>query len=114
MLSRDSSKHASNTHKKKDWTLDLECESSGFWVWAHQGLGVTEDVVLEELVEHVEEVVLHQRLDHQLVQVVLQQASTGEALRRGGGTSLLGLTCTGIWNWFRERMYSISTAMMNL
>lgn len=32
-------------------------------------------MVLEELVQHVEEVVLHQRLDDQLVQVVLQRAN---------------------------------------
>lgn len=29
-------------------------------------------------------------------------------------TAPFGFTWTGIWNWFRERMYSISTAMMNL
>lgn len=39
----------------------------------HQRLGVAEDVILQELVQHVEEVVLHQRLDHQLVQVVLRR-----------------------------------------
>lgn len=42
----------------------------------HQWFGVTEDVVLQELVQHVEEVVLHQRLDHQLVQVVLRKQPT--------------------------------------
>lgn len=36
-------------------------------------------------------------------------------LKRGEwGVTLLGFTWTVIWNWFRERMYSISTAMMNL
>lgn len=39
--------------------------------WTHQRLGVVEDVVLQELVQHVEEVVLDQRLDDQLVQVML-------------------------------------------
>lgn len=37
----------------------------------YQGLRVAEHVVLQELVQHVEEVVLDQRLDDQLVQVVL-------------------------------------------
>lgn len=27
--------------------------------------------------------------------------------------TLPGGTCTGTWNWFRERMYSISTATTN-
>lgn len=40
---------------------------------AHQRLGVAEDVVLEELVQHVEQAVLHQRLYHQLVQVMLKE-----------------------------------------
>lgn len=40
---------------------------------AHQGLGVAEHVVLEELVQHVEAAVRHQGLDHQLVQVVLRE-----------------------------------------
>lgn len=29
-------------------------------------------MILEELVQHVEEVVLHQRLNHQLIQVMLE------------------------------------------
>lgn len=83
----------------------------------HQRLGVAEDVVLQELVQHVEEVVLHQRLDHQLVQVVLRRErgvtcqSTHTHTHRVRGR---GLTCTVIWNWLRERIYSISTAMTNL
>lgn len=36
-----------------------------------QGFGVAEDVVLQQLVQHVEQVVLDQCLDHQLIQVVL-------------------------------------------
>lgn len=32
-------------------------------------------MVLQELVQHVEQVVLHQRLDHQLVQVMLEKTS---------------------------------------
>lgn len=34
-------------------------------------------MVLQELVQHVEQVVLHQRLDHQLVQVMLEKTITG-------------------------------------
>lgn len=30
------------------------------------------------------------------------------------GVTLFSFTWTVIWNWFRERMYSIRTAMMNL
>lgn len=45
------------------------------WIWTHQWFGVTEDVVLEELVQHVEEVVLHQRLDDQLVKVMLPRTN---------------------------------------
>ena len=48
-------------------------EAVPFGGWTHQGFGVAEDVVLEELVQHVEAVVLDQRLDHQLVQVVLRE-----------------------------------------
>lgn len=89
---------------------------SWFWFWSHQWLGVAQDVVLEELVQHVEEVVLHQRLDDQLVLVMLQHAKhTSAAQRRAAGRyHSAAVTWTGIWNWFRERMYSISTAMTNL
>lgn len=57
------------------------------WLWTHQGFGVTEDVVLEELVQHVEEAVLHQRLDDQLVQVMLRRtnAHVRHAQRRRPG-----------------------------
>lgn len=50
----------------------------------HQRFGVTEDVVLEELVQHVEAVVLDQRLDDQLVQVMLETTnqSSETGLRR--------------------------------
>lgn len=84
------------------------------WFWTHQWFGVTEDVVLEELVQHVEEVVLHQRLDDQLVQVMLPRTNRCQTEVEHRGTPVFGLTCTGIWNWLRERMYSISTAMVNL
>lgn len=94
-------------------------DRTGSWFWSHQWLGVTQDVVLEELVQHVEEVVLHQRLDHQLILVMLQHASahvrhTPHKDGQQRGTTLLSFTWTGIWYWFRERMYSISTAMTNL
>lgn len=81
-------------------------------------------MVLQELVQHVEEVVLHQGLDHQLVQVVLEDGERGRAARKSHSHTIISIismsneepysTCTVIWNWFRERMYSISTAMMNL
>lgn len=38
---------------------------------AHQRLGIAENMILEELVKHVEEVVLDQSFDDQLIQVVL-------------------------------------------
>lgn len=50
--------------------------------WTHQWFGVAEDVVLQELVQHVEEVVLHQCLDHQLVQVVLRKQAIHQSIRR--------------------------------
>ncbi len=39
---------------------------------AHQRFGVTEDVVLQELMQLVEAVVMHEKVDDQLVQVVLK------------------------------------------
>lgn len=95
----------------------LDVNEEGAEPGTHQRLGVTEDMILQELVQHVEEVVLHERLNHQLVQVVLR----GEKLPVNHLTHThtqrvrgWGLTCTVIWNWLRERMYSISTAMTNL
>lgn len=94
-------------------------------VWTHQRFGVAEDVILQELVQHVEQVVLHQRLNHQLVQVMLPehkntQSHSDDVINtnilqvRTKMFSASGFTCTVIWNWFRERMYSIRTAMTNL
>ena len=100
--------------------------------WTHQRFGVAEDVILQELVQHVEEVVLHQRLNHQLVQVMLPehkntrshsddvinsnilQVRTKMFSVSREASLCSGFTCTVIWNWFRERMYSIRTAMTNL
>lgn len=45
-------------------------------------------MVLQELVQHVEQVVLHQRLDHQLVQVMLEKTITG-VTRTSNNPSLL-------------------------
>lgn len=50
----------------------LDVNGEGAEPGTHQRLGVTEDMILQELVQHVEEVVLHERLNHQLVQVVLR------------------------------------------
>lgn len=61
-------------------------------VWTHQRFGVAEDVVLQELVQHVEQVVLHQRLDHQLVQVMLEKTITG-VTRTSNNPSLLAWLC---------------------
>lgn len=38
----------------------------------YQRFGVAEDVILEELVQHVEKVVMHQGLYNQLIQVMLE------------------------------------------
>lgn len=38
---------------------------------SYQGLGVTEHMVLQKLMEHVEQVVLNKGFDDQLIQVVL-------------------------------------------
>jgi len=38
----------------------------------HQWFGVTQDVILEKLVQHVEKIVLDQSFDNQLIQIVLE------------------------------------------
>lgn len=50
--------------------VGIPCGSSG--PQTYQRLGVAENVVLKELVQHVEEVVMHQGLNHQLIQIVLE------------------------------------------
>lgn len=70
------------TEPLKSGCAGVVCVSSTWeagGAWTHQWFGVAEDVVLQELVQHVEEVVLHQCLDHQLVQVVLRKQSTHQS-----------------------------------
>ncbi len=52
-------------------------------VWTDQWFGVAEDVILQELVQHVEEVVLHQRLNHQLIQIMLKDTNNKRLQTQG-------------------------------
>lgn len=107
-----------DTKTSSGWFLGSGSEP--FLKTTHQRFGVAQDVILEELVQHVEQVVLDQGLDDQLVEVMLTETSrTGltsrtTALYATEPQTLPGLTWTVIWYWFRERMYSIRTAMTNL
>lgn len=44
-------------------------------------------MILQELVQHVEEIMLHQRLNHQLVQVMLKDARQDNNTSLSGGLS---------------------------